>query len=481
VTGLPTVWGSTITVKASSASPDADPVWVDLSDYVTFREGDLQTDTGQQTDLDETAEPSVARLAWRNDNHEFTDSAGLFPWFKEARRVRVEETIGAQTFCLFDGYLGPPTQVPLVDTSAAPPVAFLTTAATAADRLSRLRNSRAFISTLTEYVRNAGRATLQSYWPLLDPAGSSTFTNVVGDAAPMSAAGVSVEPALTTALFTESEFITPAVGPVAFTDDRSPVQFAVDLGTSGGVLNATRWRTLKGSPSITCNTNTVTLVFWVYPDVTRSLVPAGFSPCGLTNFNTQHTAGTQADIELFCDSTGTTWTADFYVNGAFVDLTPPALRTNAWNLVSLSMTLPSGDCTAYVHNMGSVSGNIAGAPASATFTQIFAGARTEGSVSHVQVYLGPYTQATHDAQLAAALTGLQRQTTGERVNTILDYANVPAAIRDVDPGVAVMSTASLAGKDPLTLLEEARRTERGRLFMADGRLKFHDRRRVFNV
>jgi hypothetical protein len=44
-----------------------------------------------------------------------------------------------------------------------------------------------------------------------------------------------------------------------------------------------------------------------------------------------------------------------------------------------------------------------------------------------------------------------------------------------------MQRAQFAGQTPLDVLQEARRTEQGRLFMRGNRVQFHDRRRINNI
>jgi hypothetical protein len=90
--------------------------------------------------------------------------------------------------------------------------------------------------------------------------------------------------------------------------------------------------------------------------------------------------------------------------------------------------------------------------------------------------------ADHLAQFQVGMLGLEGQTTGQRVTTILNYAGVPAGLRQVDVGCSFMAKATMAGRAPGDLLAEAVTTEQGRGFMSgDGRYVFHGRDRVLNV
>lgn len=471
-------WGGRTVIEVSSAAPDADPpVWVDVSDYMSFRNGPLTAANGQQTDQD-AAEPGIAALAWRNDDHRFTtgNPSSPYPWFKEARRVRVRDFVGDQVFPIFDGYLGPPTTVPSLD--PADPTGtntFLTTVAAASDRLSRLRTARKFTSTLTEYIRYTGGSALQLYYPLLDTQ-PSLFANIVGASAPLRPRDGNGGPAVPPATPTTGLHLSAATGPKVFADDLPTPTFLSDLATTTTPPIPGVWTSLYGLPTITCTNNTITLAFWWYPDASRSAGGPNGAPCALWN------RASTNDIEVIVSAFGASYGVDFNLGSSNFNGSITRPRLNAWNLMALQMTLPSGACTVFNHNLPGLTGVMSGTPgATATFEVLQVGIG-DGSVAHVQVYLGTgYTQAFHNAQILAAQTGLEQQTTGQRINTILDYAGVSSA-RDIDPGVDYMSVASLAGKDPLTCLEEARRTERGRLFVAgDGRVQFHDRTRVYNV
>ncbi len=125
---------------------------------------------------------------------------------------------------------------------------------------------------------------------------------------------------------------------------------------------------------------------------------------------------------------------------------------------------------------------LTGSGGAGTFSTLQMGYQLDYDLSHLQVYVGTsWGYSQYLAQIAEAHAPLDRQTTGQRVETILNYARFPPSRRAVDTGIAVMSQATLAGKSPGTALDEPLATERGRLFAQAGVINFHDRTRVYNV
>ena len=115
---------------------------------------------------------------------------------------------------------------------------------------------------------------------------------------------------------------------------------------------------------------------------------------------------------------------------------------------------------------------------------MWVGSGFNGTISHVQIYVGPgaYTRSMHLAQAAAGYTGLYGQTTGQRIVTLAQYAGIPAAeLSNVDPGIAPMQKATLTGQSPLAEMRVAETTEQGRLRTnGQGLLVFDSRLRRYN-
>lgn len=473
-----TLWGSTITIEVTTTAATVDPpTWLDISRYVTFREaGAPMTASGRQTDLSGD-DPAQLTLAVRDDDKTFAAGTVL----RQGRRIRIREHIGLSTFDLVDAEITQPAvSVPMDIAGGSQAEVTVTIAAT--DLLGRMRSARPFISTLSEYIRFKAGSTLRYYWALADP--SPPFASSVGPAATL-APSAGTAGILPTEIWASGPHVVPNGGTPVLADDVRPVVFATDLNSTlfAPSVGVTRYQQISSAISLPVNGDTVTVAFWLWPDNSQGDGAAAGVPVNMyANF--------EVDARMYFVSNlgdGVNWSAILTAGAGSAFLVTPRPRMQAWNLIALQMSLLTLQCTAFVHTLGTVTGPFVGAVNTApTFDTMVVGGRFNGSIAHVQVYVGAtaYTQATHDAQIQAARTGLEGQLTGERVTSILDYAGWPAGARDIDPGLARMSVARLAGKDPLTCLEEARRTEQGRLFSAGSfgnrRVEFRDRLRSYN-
>ena len=181
-----------------------------------------------------------------------------------------------------------------------------------------------------------------------------------------------------------------------------------------------------------------------------------------------------------------TWLLDTFGSGMTGSCEGPIAASDRWTIIGIRW----GD-TPLVQELwvddqqivGTPGGSVSGTTSEISHLYMPAG-RFDGSIAHVQIYIGDEDAYTFDdftAQRRVGLDGFDRQSTGDRINTVLDFAGWPAGRRDIDPGEAVMQPLQLAGKRPLEPLEEATETEQGRLFARAGRVVFHDRRRVHDV
>jgi hypothetical protein len=475
-----TPWGTSVIFEVSSAAPDADPVWVDLSDRVLDIGQGLDIGEGRQTELSDV-DPGVFTVQLNNRDDALTSGnpTSPYPWWKSGRRCRFREIVGWLGFDLHDGYLEIPENLVRTQEPNATDSDILLTV-TGVDLVGRHRNSRVFVSTLGEHILLHGGSALVGYWPLNEANGPDvnaevggpwTLTEVQHNFGPGS--GPDASPAS----------ITYGSATVAPADDAPAVTFDPALANDA-LTEFDVWRYLLGTrtTSITLGPGqVVTVVCWTRwnrvidaPSVSRVATIAA-----LTN------SSNPGDIYASIDLQGSTLQgqggnqADWFggVNGPDFVLdhpVPVAVRVG-FNPSTIELWV-RGEVYTDTMTINSAT--------NASFNQVQVGRGYPGAVSHVQVYVGAPDDWDHDdflAQRDMGLFGLERQSTGERVNTVADYAGIPAAQRDIDPGESVMQVARLAGKTAAQAWDEARDTEQGRLFAHAGRLTFHDRARIYNV
>lgn len=479
-----TPWGTYLVFEVSSAEPDADPVWVDFTDRVLDIGRDLETWLGRDAELDQP-KPGGMSVQLRNRDDALTPgnpTSPYFPWWKQARRFRVREIIGYLGFDLADGYLEIP-EVQIRTQDPADTESDITLSVTAVDILGRLQNARKFGALLTEYIRFNGGTGLAEYWPMTETV--APFRSVVGAALPTT----SLPSVLVWGDPTAQEgtaLLTPAGADGPRGDDGSYPQYDMEVHTVSGLLRPARSiSTYAIPPSGTITVaagQVITFVMWINSPWTA--VDSEADPAGIRLVLN----GLEGFISLVKqDGANATWLLDLSgSSGLTASFTGPVAATSRWTLVGIRMGFDPELMELWVDDtqtVGVVSGSTAAT--SMEITQIYAPIdRFDGSIAHLQVYIGTedeYTFADFTAQRRVGLEGFDRQTTGERINTILDFAGFPTGRRDIDPGTAVMQPLRLAGKRPLDPLEEAVETEQGRLFAEAGRVVFHDHIRIHDV
>jgi hypothetical protein len=486
-----TPWGTTVTVEVSSAAPDSDtPVWVDISDYVTFRSGSVDMQSGRQTPLD-ADEPARLELGLRNDDHRFTSgnpSSPYYPWWKSQRRIRVRELFATSLVDLFDGYIELPTTA--AETDPVDGVGTeLTLTLTAVDKLGRLQVARRFISTLGEHILANGGTALQAYYPMNQAA--LPMTEVAGRYPSLDYDFDAIS-----AGFQRGNPIPaqPAFGSLA-ADDAAVLRTSYNW--DGTTLTGFRplHANLRSAPITVAVGQTVTVVTWINLDVFDLLAnPTPASSLSPLRISWDEGGGGSGSMQFEPDgflvggSKFVQWAAllgSTSFSASTFTVEGPAVATGVAYPVALRLTAASS-LEWWIGPNRTVDTTITGSAVSLSIRDLWAPMRAfQGLIGHTQIYVGAagdWDFGDYLLQYSAGLSALERQTTGQRINAILDYAGVSATARDIDPGVAVMGPASLAGKTPGDALEEARRTDGGRLFAsADGRIKFHDRVRVYNI
>lgn len=475
-----TPWGTQVVVEVSSAAPSAAiPTWADISDYA---KPPISVQRGRQTDLP-GLEPSTADLYLIDNDARFVvgnPTSPYNPWFKEGRRIRIKEILPTAT----------PTIIPLIDgyiSTVQSDVSMETldgqtdrvTHVSVVDGLGRAQSAPAFISTLGAHIQGASSAApsaLVGFWPLLDSV--APFANLVnhGKAARIVTLRTKMgpEPVVSFAaadhlpgddvsglrLDAGSDGTSAVAGVYLQAGEGNDATNAVATLASGQVLTLCGWANLDATTE-----TDMRLLSMLTDDGVIEL--RGFdSVASVGTFRLTKPAGT---LTGSVNSTVQTPTARWTQVGMRLGFTPNLLEL--W----VDDQIYSGTLT------GALGGPL-------VINQVYMagqGSNFTGSLVYGQLYVGAdsaYTHADFVAQRDVALNGYDRQTTGQRVNLLADFAGIAADRRDVDPGVAVMLPAKLAGRRASDAWEVARQTEGGRLFFSgDGRLVFHDRRHVLNV
>jgi len=483
-----TLWGSTITVEVSTTAATVDPpTWMDISRYVSYREaGAPLTANGRQTDLTGD-EPAQLTLAVRDDDHTFAAGDVL----RQGRRIRIREHFGLSTFDLIDAEITQPTvSVPMhiVDGSQAE----VTVTVAGTDLLGRLRQARPFISTLAAHIIANGGSALKAYYPMNDA--TLPLHEAFGRYPTL---GVGLD--ATSTGFVSGRPVAPTAnaGTLGADDARviGPTYTWTGVTITGFQPLHSDWR---ASPLAVTAAQYVTVVMWVKLDyditiatLNSSLLPFQVSwdesggGVGGFRFEPEFAANGSWQVLLsstsFSSSTGT-FKGPVIVPGVAYPIAIQAAFSPDPAHVPHVLEW-------WVGSTRVVDTSVTGSGVDLSIRDLWAPLRAvNGLMGHLQIYVGDvnaFTFADFQAQYQIGLYGLEGQLTGARVNSILDYAGWASSARDIDPGLARMGVAQLGGKDPLTCLEEARRTEQGRLMsesrFGSRRIRYLDRQRTYNL
>lgn len=101
-----------------------------------------------------------------------------------------------------------------------------------------------------------------------------------------------------------------------------------------------------------------------------------------------------------------------------------------------------------------------------------------GTIDDVSLWSGSMSTADIAAHYTDATAPWDGDTTGERINRILDLVGWPAAMRAIDTGTMILGPALLAGRSAMDYLKSVAASEQGRLFVDhQGLVTFHERSR----
>ncbi len=460
----PTPWGTTLFFEVSSAAPDDEPVWVDLSDRVLDVGMPAETWEGRQTELDDV-DPGRLQLQLRNRDDALTpgNPTSPYPWWKQKRRCRFREVVGYMGYDLGDGFLEIPdvlvrTQEELATDSD------VTLFVSGVDILGRLRDSRKFSSALSEHILYNGGTDLVGYWLLTDPA------------PPFVGVGPELSPIVVTRTFTGTYYpaddVLPQTGLTPTGSEASGVRCPTSTNGSGRAF--VQLSAPSGYAPAIADGDGLTIVAWYSLPTINA---ASFHQIGVGGI-----AGSSSiSLTLERDVTTAIWTLT--ASGAMTgSVAMGGMGTGALLPIGIHIRPSTSVMELWVGGQRGTTTLAGSPPTGMSFSNWDWGFQLDYDLAEWQIYVGStWTRTEFMAQIQQGHAPLDQQYTGERINTILNYAGHPAGRRDIDQGVSVMGPAALAGKNVQTLLDEAKDTEQGRLFAHAGRVKFHDRRRIYDV
>jgi hypothetical protein len=181
----------------------------------------------------------------------------------------------------------------------------------------------------------------------------------------------------------------------------------------------------------------------------------------------------------FIDDLSAGWSAQAYSVGA----------ANVPTLLACRIDLLANTMQLFVNGVSFAATVTGTMPSSMLLLSAIVGDAYAGSLGHIQIYdaastsTGDHTVAAHQAQYSLGITGMAGQTTGQRIAILARYAGIPITdLSYVDPGIAYMQSATLAGQTPLAEMAVAETTEQGRLRTnGQGLLVFDPRTRRYNA
>lgn len=431
---------------------------VEITDYVRYRRVDLEASAGRSTELDESKAPGTLTLGLDNSDGTFTPGrSGSSVQLTLGMPVWITETLGYRTFPIFSGFLELPDVVE--NLQGVDNLINLT----AVDRKQLLDNGRTLISTLAEHIRYEGRGTLSAYYVLDEAAGERLFRGQLGTEPPMSV-DVPQRVTLSAQAMTPGDDISAPVfsGAPVGANDITPVAFG--RWDPANVINFT-------------SSQTVTIVAWLRPTppVENILFDGYQLDGGGSLFFGINGANGQWNIGASVAGWGPIGGVD----------APSSATLNVWTLVAWRFKLQDTQELWINRTVHSLSFG-AGAPASSSISQVSLSSESRwcGSIAHLQIYVSSgasdYTYAQHLAQLDMAQQGAVFDRTDERIARILRYASPNAAVPvRLDEGTTYMQRASMRGRKPGQLIDDAVDTEVGRLYVdGAGTLQFHNRVRA---
>ncbi|WP_147265171.1 LamG domain-containing protein [Micromonospora sp. LHW51205] len=448
-----------IRVRAALDSDPADPspAWTDITSRVHYGDGgqEVRVTIGRQ---DEQADVKPTEMSWavRNGDNAMTPNNSASPYagrWEQGRRVQIAEVVGGNEYLLGTGFLEIP-DMQIVDPRSSQPVTV-----SAVDWMGRLESAPTFEGTLAEHIRSHG-GPMVLHFPLTDPGIPMMASNAAAQLS-MLVGQVGAFPPLPNV--DPEQLISPASldGPPG--DDQSYPQWLQSMSEDGLTFNGNASLVSRDLNVQVASGQTIAVTFWAYLEshkVNAGITPPNSSALWLT------TDDHDEQITVGGDPSANIWRATVSVNGGAptAAVSGRQLETEAWRLVTVRYTLPSGAIDFWVGADVQVTATTPSPPGSITFNQLHIGyALWKGSLGHVQVRVGPAAStmpwAEHLAQHRHGYRGLDRQTVAERIVTLAGYAGVPATEVVVPEACSTpMQAARLAGLGPAEGLRRAATT-----------------------
>jgi hypothetical protein len=484
-------FGETLTETVTFTSFEVtQPDLVDITDYVLTVGSlgqNIESARGRQTELSQM-DPSRFSMRLNNMDGRFTPgnvSGAYWPYWKQGRRVVWTETIQHETFTLFDGYLEIPEVQLTFEAEGDPTLTDRTVTVSAVDEITRLDRSRPFVSTFAEWIRYNASPALRAYWPMGDQA--LPFQPVIGprlevvnELVDMPRASVASESGLPT--------FQAAAADGLIGDDIQAAEWDVKLITVGtdvfcGQSVQTKFVVPDGTFTMTAG-QVLTVVCFI-----RSDWPAWADesiPLNITFTDPAVGALTLIRQDAVSADTISTFLAELTPGALTASVASVNTPVDRWTHVALRFGFNPDLFEVWVDDDQTSASVTGSSPTTLEITGIYAPDEAfAGSIAHLQVYLGDEDDFTFDdftAQRNVDEYSLERQTTGDRIRTVAQYAGVAeSALDGTDDGTSVMQAAQLAGQTAGRAMREAADTERGRLFSNAGSIVFHNRRRIYNA
>lgn len=449
--------------------------WTDItsrvdtaSEHFTIAAGDTpeaSADTGGMT------------LPIQNYDQAFTPgnpltSQALMP----GMRVRIRETVLDQVFDRLTGRVDYPEAEAWTQSNTTEPRDQLIMVPLV-DEAAWIAKGREFVGTLGEHIIYNGGTTLIGYWPMNESEGPDVLPAV---GAPWTLTATKAHNIFSGGVTDGQPSITFGAAGIPPADDISSIEFSPSTTTTPDYVDSIM---LKGQLPSTVSLDAgeaITVVCWTRPGD----ILAGAATFTLIEFNYQ----LGVDVyyaSIWVDASGNLVAGanSPYWGGS---VTGPPAATNHPMPIAVRVGFSPAVLELWVRGEVYTGSMVVTIANPGIFQNLDIADRYPGAVNNAQVYLGDpnaWNNSDFVAQYEMGLYGLERQTTGQRIRTVLQYAGVdPSDLGRVDDGASLMQVARMAGRNPMDLVAEAVETEQGE-FYADGsgRPVFADRPRLYNI